>query len=149
MPHSTGRMPDGGFSPLAPELLVTDLDRSLQFWCDLVGFSISYRRADEGFVYLQHPGGAQVMLSRRNGAWESGPLEVPYGRGVLFQIVIGELDPVIARSAAMGQPLHMPLREVWRAYGDCEGGRREIALQDPDGYLVLLCQPIGFRPLPA
>ena len=149
MHASTGRMPEGGFSPLAPELLVTDLDRSLSFWCDLIGFAVAYRRLGEGFAYLQHPDGAQVMLSGRSGAWESGPLDAPFGRGVLFQIIVADLDPVLARSAAAGEAPYMPPREVWRAYGDREGGRREIALQDPDGYLVLLCQSIGFRPLPA
>ena len=149
MMDRTGKLPDGGFNPLAPELLVTDLRQSLAFWCDLLGFSIAYQRPDEGFAYLQHADGAQVMLSIRSGAWESGPLDAPFGRGVLFQIVVADLACMIDRCAVAGQPLYMQRREVWRAYGDRLGGRREIALQDPDGYLILVCQPLGYRSLPA
>ena len=149
MTQTRGTMPDGGFSPLAPELLVTALPPSLQFWCDLVGFTPAYTRPEEGFAYLQHPDGAQIMLSRRSGAWEAAPMVAPFGRGVLFQIVVRDLDPVIARCTATGHLLYLAEREVWRAHGDREGGRREIALQDPDGYLVLVCQQIGFRALPA
>ena len=89
------------------------------------------------------------MLSVRSGAWESGPLDTPFGRGVLFQIVVSDIAPITDHFAAAGQPLYMPLRDVWRDYGDRQGGRREIAVQDPDGYLILICQPIGFRTLPA
>ena len=38
-------------------------------------------------------------------------------------------------------------REVWRRYGDIEGGRREIFVLDPDGYLVMLARDLGTRPL--
>ena len=145
----SGSPPIGGFSPLAPELLVSDLTESLAFWTGLCGFIIAYDRPEEGFAYLQHPDGAQVMLSARSGAWESGPLDRPFGRGVLFQIVLSDVDRVAGRFAAAGRPLAMPVREVWRNYGDRSGGRREIAVQDPDGYLVLLCQPLGYRSLPA
>ncbi|MFZ3583609.1 VOC family protein, partial [Loktanella sp. DJP18] len=147
--ESAGGPPDGGFSPLAPELLVSDLPRSLEFWCDLCGFTVAYRRQIEGFAYLQHPDGAQIMLSVRSGAWESAPLDPPFGRGVLFQIVVADVRLIARRCASARHALYMAEREVWRDYGDREGGRREIALQDPDGYLVLFCQSIGSRSLPA
>jgi hypothetical protein len=39
------------------------------------------------------------------------------------------------------------LRDVWRRIGDRKGGQREIFLQDPDGYLVMVAQDLGERPL--
>jgi hypothetical protein len=39
------------------------------------------------------------------------------------------------------------LRDVWRRIGDRIGGQREIFLQDPDGYLVMVAQDLGERPL--
>jgi extradiol dioxygenase family protein len=50
---------------LTPELLVTNIDVSLRFWCDLLGFSVAYGRPEEGFAYLDL-NGAQVMLEQRN-----------------------------------------------------------------------------------
>lgn len=143
----TGQPPAGGFAPLVPELLVTDIAASLHHWCAFFGFSIAYRRPSEGFAYLQRHDGCQIMLCARSGAWESGPLDRPFGRGVLFQLFVDDIAPIAARLAAADQPLHMPEREVWRSYGDRLGGRREIAAADPDGYLILFAQNIGTRPL--
>jgi catechol 2,3-dioxygenase-like lactoylglutathione lyase family enzyme len=37
---------------LVPELLVTDLHRSIEFWCGLCGFELRYSRPEEKFAYL-------------------------------------------------------------------------------------------------
>ncbi|MDQ1525574.1 MAG: hypothetical protein QOG18_187 [Microbacteriaceae bacterium] len=37
---------------LVPELLVSDLDKSLQFWHDICGFAVRYARPDERFSYI-------------------------------------------------------------------------------------------------
>ena len=50
MTNASGPRPDGGFNPLAPELLVTNLQRSLSFWCNLLGFGVAYDRSAEGFA---------------------------------------------------------------------------------------------------
>ena len=39
---SEGDVPVGGFAALVPELNVIDLDVSLQFWCELLGFNILF-----------------------------------------------------------------------------------------------------------
>lgn len=52
------RMPDFPASAsasapaLVPELLVSNLDRSIGFWCGLCGFNINYSRSDERFAYI-------------------------------------------------------------------------------------------------
>ena len=147
LPDTPGAPPAGGFAPMAPELLVNDLSQSLPFWRDLCGFTIAYARPTEGFAYLTHPDGAQIMLCERSGVWESGPMDLPFGRGVLFQIVVGDITRISSRFHAANRPLYMPGREVWRDFGNCLGGRKEIGVQDPDGYLILFTQQIGFRPL--
>jgi hypothetical protein len=35
---------------------------------------------------------------------------------------------------------------MWRAVGSYEVGQREVFVQDPDGYLVMVAQHIGTRP---
>ncbi|MEO9168740.1 MAG: VOC family protein, partial [Aestuariivirga sp.] len=37
--------------------------------------------------------------------------------------------------------------EKWYRAGDEEVGQRQFLVQDPDGYLLRLCQPIGRRKL--
>jgi len=132
---------------LVPELLVEDIAISLPFWRDRLGFAIAYQRPAERFVYLEHPDGAQIMLCQRNGRWETAALERPLGRGVMFQVYVDDIDAVSASLTASGTTLYAGPREVWRRYGDREGGQREIFVQDPDGYLVMIAQNIGERPL--
>lgn len=37
---------------LIPELIVSDLSRSLSFYCELLGFQILYDRVEDGFASL-------------------------------------------------------------------------------------------------
>ena len=70
-----------------PELDVSDIQRSISFWCDLLGFQVAYERAAAKFAYLERKG-AQVMLCEINGSWQTGALEYPLGRGINFQIEV-------------------------------------------------------------
>src|SRR3989338_10722300 len=113
-----GAPPKTGWAKLAPELLVEDLDISLSFWRDLLGFEIAYQRPEQGFVYLERVEGAQIMLCKRSGNWETAALEPPFGRGVMFQISVKNLAYLYAAVISSGYRIHTPLREVWRRYGD-------------------------------
>ena len=66
----------------------------------------------------------------------------------MFQIHVGAIEPMLSSLSSAGWPLHAGPREVWRRLGDREGGQREAFVQDPNGYLVLIAQMIGERPLP-
>lgn len=140
-----GHPPKGGFARLVPELLVEDIGQSLAFWREILGFEIAYQRPEQGFAYLERPEGAQVMLCQRSGKWETGALERPFGRGVMFQLFVADIEPAIAMLAQRGIAPHAGPREVWRRYGDREGGKREIVALDPDGYLVMLAADLGER----
>lgn len=147
MPSDLGAPPRTGWADLVPELLVSDIAQSLGFWRDVLGFAIAYQRPDEGFAYLERPDGPQVMLHERCGVWETAPLERPFGRGVMFQVYVESLAPVLQAIADRRHPIHHGPREVWRRHGDREGGQREVFVLDPDGYLVMLAERLGHRPL--
>jgi catechol 2,3-dioxygenase-like lactoylglutathione lyase family enzyme len=115
------------------ELHVTDLNASLAFWKDIIGFEIAYRRDEEKFVYLEHPEGQQIMLCQRHGRFETGPMQRPLGQGAMFQIYLQRIDSVLSNLAAESWPIYLGPREVWRKTGDRESGQREVFVQDPDG----------------
>lgn len=141
-----GLPPRSGWQKLVSELLVEDIDRSLEFWCGIIGFEIAYQRVEDRFAYLERKEGAQIMLCQRAGRRETGTLEPPFGRGVMFQIYVEDLGAILAASASAKWPVHTQLREVWRRTGDRESGQREVFYQDPDGYLLMIAQDIGTRP---
>ena len=136
---------------LVPELVVTHLPRSLHFWCDVLGFRVRYDRPEEGFAYLEL-GPAEVMLEQLDLAarqWITADLQAPFGRGINFQIEMPDLAAVIARCNQEQLPFYLPPEERWYRRGDEEVGQRQCIVQDPDGYLARLTQPLGVRPIPA
>lgn len=143
----TGSPPLGGFSPLAIELIVSDYHRSFEFWTGPMGFAVCYTRPAVKFAYLEHPDGAQMMFYERDGDWETGPFKAPLGRGAILQIGVSNIEVAYGTVTASGVPLYVELRERWRHWGDREGLQREFLVQDPDGYLVMVNQKIGERPL--
>lgn len=143
-----GAPPKTGWMKITCELHVEDIAASCAFWIGVLGFEIAYQRREEKFVYLERPEGAQIMLCQRNGRWETGVMEKPFGRGMMFQIDVESLDPILTKLDAGNWAIYKELYEVWRRHGDREGGRREVVVQDPDGYLVMLGDDLGERPLP-
>jgi catechol 2,3-dioxygenase-like lactoylglutathione lyase family enzyme len=139
-----GTPPKAGWAKLVPELLVSDINTSLEF---RLGFVIAFQRPEEAFAYLERPEGAQIMLSQRSGKWETAPLDRPYGRGAMFQVYVTSIEPVERSLEAAGWQLYAGPREVWRKVGDRQAGQREIFVQDPDGYLVMIADDLGERSL--
>ena len=141
---STGNAPDGGFADLVPELSVSNLQASLSFWRDLLGFEIAYDRPAAGFAYLAR-GRMQLMLCELNGRWETAEMQRPFGRGINFQMVVDRIDPVLRALDEATWPLYEPPNEAWYRVGDLEVGQREFLVQDPDGYLIRLVERLGTR----
>lgn len=142
-----GQAPKSGWAKMVCELLVEDIDESKKFWHVLLGFQIAYQRPHEKFLYLEHASGAQIMLHQRCDVWETGEMQAPFGRGVMFQIDIGPVADVLKALQEAGWPLYEGPRVVWRRAGDKEVGQKEVFVQDPDGYLLMLFEELGVRPL--
>lgn len=123
------------WASLVPELMVSDLARSLDVYTRLFGFTLNYTRP--GFAYLSL-GRVQWMLEQAgpDGGWRTGPLEAPYGRGINFQILAPDLDALHARLVDAAYPLFRPLESATYAEGDTLHTQRQFLVQDPDGYLL-------------
>jgi catechol 2,3-dioxygenase-like lactoylglutathione lyase family enzyme len=133
-------------APLVPELLVSDIVRSLKFWRDLCGFSVAFDRLYEGFAYLDL-NGAQVMLEQRGRGrnWITADLDTPFGRGVNLQIRVAALAPILRSLDEAGWDLFMPPEEKWYRTGDIETGVHQFLVEDPDGYLLRFSARLGQR----
>lgn len=135
----------GYWNPLVPELTVTDVSTSLRFYAT-VGFTVRFRRTDPELVYLEL-GEAQLMLEQKHpSGWNIGPLDLPLGRGVNFQIEVPVAVAVAERLKQSGYPLYREPKESWRAVSESrEEGQIELLAQDPDGYLMRFVQVLGSR----
>jgi catechol 2,3-dioxygenase-like lactoylglutathione lyase family enzyme len=135
------------WAALVPELLVTDLNRSLAFYIDGCGFRLRFARPEDGFAYLAL-GDAQIMLEQASAdSWITGPLTPPLGRGINFQIEVEDIAGLEDRVVALGTPLFRPPMTEWYRVGDVEHCQTQFLIQDPDGYLLRCMQHLGERPV--
>jgi catechol 2,3-dioxygenase-like lactoylglutathione lyase family enzyme len=117
-------------------LVVTDLDRSVRFWRDVLG------------VEHQHTSGdyAQLRLGdTRLGLFVEGAMSDTLGREVRvptmgaagFEVgfVVDDIDDVYAQLVADGA-------EAVTAPADRPWGQRTAYVADPDGYLIELVRPL-------
>ena len=143
-----GATPASPEPALVPELLVTDLDRSLAFWRDLSGFEVSYDRPEERFAYLTL-GSAHLMLEEicDGRHWMTGPLDAPFGRGINFQVSVPDAESLSRTLASAGVEFYLPLETKWYRVADEEAGVQQFLVTDPDGYLVRFQSSLGRRPV--
>lgn len=134
------------WSPMVPELPVTDLACSLVFYTGLLGFSVRYRRDDPPFAYLEQQQ-VQLMLEQVHPAgWQVGALAPPFGRGINLQMELTDIQPLLERLQHADIALFRQPTEVWYRVEERLVGQREFLLQDPDGYLLRFVQYLGERP---
>jgi len=126
---------------LVPELSVSDIGRSLTFYCDVMGFAVGYARPADGFAYLKM-GEAGLMLDQLGAGrdWVTAPQELPFGRGINIQIRIDNLEPLLTRLDAHQVMLFAPVETKSYQAGDAMISQKQFCVQDPDGYLLRFCQ---------
>ena len=130
------------FNALIPELSVKNIERSKWFYIEILGFQLEYERTNDKFAFLSL-NGAQIMIEEINGYWNTGLLEYPFGRGINFQILTDDIQPIVER---LKQNEILLFREpTVSEYKINETIIKEIEflVQDPDGYLLKFSQEIS------
>jgi catechol 2,3-dioxygenase-like lactoylglutathione lyase family enzyme len=132
---------------LVPELVVSDFEKSLQFYVSVLGFTVKYKRANPLFAYLEFEE-SQIMIEElEEDSWVVGELAHPFGRGMNLQIECSDVAAIRKRIDVAGIAV---FRELYDAYYEAAGavfGQRQFLVADPDGYLLRFCQVISERRL--
>ena len=134
------------FNKLIPELSVTNIEDSLGFYRDILGFKVEYSRPADKFYFLSYED-IQFMVEEINNHWWTGELERPFGRGLNFQIEVSDVSVLLKSLEKAEIELFRPPKESWYKGEDVEFGQIEFLVQDPDGYLLRFTQDIGERNL--
>ncbi|MBU0859217.1 MAG: VOC family protein [Alphaproteobacteria bacterium] len=137
---------------LTPELLCTDIDRSLAFYTGILGFSIAYQRPEEGFAMLERQGVRLMLDQMDTGAdsrtWAAGPLDYPFGRGMNLQIQTTDVAALYNAVQDAVCPVFLPLEEKWYRADNVYVGNRQFIVLDPDGYMLRFFEDAGVRAAP-
>ncbi|MEQ8733736.1 MAG: VOC family protein [Rhodospirillaceae bacterium] len=131
-------------------LCVSDLDRSLEIYCDILGFTIDYQKvsAEDSYSYpvFTLPKEAKLRFATLNSksqertmaltevkGIELPPMPVP--RMVAAVINCPKFDEVLEKVAAAGLEV-IPPQILPNPDGTAKG--RESAFIDPDGHLIVI-----------
>jgi catechol 2,3-dioxygenase-like lactoylglutathione lyase family enzyme len=110
-------------------LTVKDLERSVRWYTDAIGFIVTQRheRAGRLVAVSLKAGTAAIVLGQDDGAkgWERAR-----GEGITLQFETGQnVDALAARVTAYGWPLLSEPDAAW--------GPRALRVADPDGYRLV------------
>jgi catechol 2,3-dioxygenase-like lactoylglutathione lyase family enzyme len=131
-------------------IAVRDVEASSRWYQQLLGL-----RSDHGGPHYERLlAGDRLVLQLHN--WDTehdhgriGDPEGDRGNGVLLWFgEVADFDEVVARAERLGAPVVLPTRRN-PPEGEGNGpGHREIWLEDPDGYTVVVASPDGeaFQP---
>ncbi|WP_040162411.1 VOC family protein [Nigerium massiliense] len=122
---------------IVPELAVTDLDASVAFYTQMLGFQSETVRP--GLVVLSHEDTPiQFVLEQLdpNDPPSSAELAAPFGRGLTLSVRVAEPQKIYETLRAQHHPILVPMQVAEYDEGDQAYTRSEFAIQDPDGYVL-------------
>ena len=126
------------YNAVIPEFIVSNLEQSRSFYCDLLGFSVEYERPEEKFLFLSLED-CQLMLEEGKEE-ELSQLTYPFGRGVNISFGIKDVPQLHQKLLEAEYPIHRPLIQRKFRVGDSFIYPHEFAILDPDGYFLRLSE---------
>lgn len=133
--------PKSTFNALIPELYCSNIDLSLIFYTEILGFSVRYARLKESFAFLEREG-AQLMLEQvsDNRCWVIGSLERPYGQGLNLQILTKDIISIYDACVKNACDIYLPLEKQSYQTDERLLTQVQFIVLDPDGYMLRFAQ---------
>jgi uncharacterized glyoxalase superfamily protein PhnB len=127
------------FQSLTPNLVVRDVQASVAFYRDVLGFTLAMSVPDQPpyvFAGVQQ-GPVQIFFNDPAAAAEELPdlLNRPIGGTLTLYILVSGIDDLFARVAPRA-PVVMPMKTQFY-------GMREFAIADPDGWVITFAERQG------
>ena len=132
------------WNQMIPEFDVFNLDETLHFYVDLIGFKVVYDRPEDKFAFLELED-VQFMvqeIDKENLKWDTGELKYPLGVGINFQIDVKNIDEIYNRLKEDNYKIFVEMEDHYYRKDDEMLGEREFLVQDPNGFLLRFAQDI-------
>lgn len=132
------------WNQMIPEFDVFNLEDSIHFYVDLIGFHIEYDRKEDRFAFLQLEN-VQIMIQeidKENNKWTTGELKYPLGVGINFQIDVTNIDEIYLRLKKENYQIFVDMEDHWYRKDNVLMGCREFLVQDPNGFVLRFSQDL-------
>ena len=130
------------FADVTPNLVVLNVDRSLAFYRDVLGFSLIATVPDKGpfaFAWMQRDSVNVFLNSLEAVRADNATLGARPIGGLNTIFVVIEADTTAAGVDAMRAAIG-PRAHVFMELKDQFYGMREFGIEDPDGYAIFFAQ---------
>jgi uncharacterized glyoxalase superfamily protein PhnB len=123
---------------VSPSLTVNDVEKSLAWYCDVLGFTVDQRWESDGKLMGVEMKAGSVVFMIAQDDWKKGRDRVK-GAGVrIYCDTDQDIDRLAARIKANGGTLAQePKDQPWRM--------RDLAIDDPDGYKITIAKDLKKR----
>ena len=122
---------------ITPIIYVTEIEPSLKFWVDRLGFTKTVEVPEGnklGFVMLVK-GNAELMIQSTKSVEKDIASMVQYARpAACLYIEVSDFDDLLKR--VDGAPVEVPVRTTFY-------GMKEIAVREPGGNIVMFAMPVA------
>jgi len=120
----------------SPGLTVNDINRSVAFYRDVLGFTLGETYEEHGVLLGAQLKAGAVELWLSQDDWKQGKDRVKGVGCRVFFSTAQDVDQIARKIKAMGGTLlHEPETQSW--------GMRDIGIQDPDGFRLTIAMPVG------
>lgn len=122
------------YNDLIPELMVSDIEKSKDFYVSLLGFRAAYEREEDRFVFLTRQE-IQIMLEQGSPEELAG-MVYPFGKGINFSFGMDDVEAVYQRFLDSQYPIMNELEKRSFRVDNTEVTQMEFCIHDPDGYVI-------------
>jgi uncharacterized glyoxalase superfamily protein PhnB len=135
------------FNDVTPNLIVSNVERSMAFYRDVLGFSVTATVPEPdgpfAFAWMQRDG-VGVFLNSHESIEDHANLASRTIGGTATLFITIEADDVKGGIDALFASIS-PRAKVMMALKDQFYGMREFGIEDPDGYVIFFAQRIAER----
>lgn len=126
------------FYKVTPNLIVADMEKSLKFYRDVLGFTVSRTVPDKApFIFAWMKRGEADIFLNQHMPPQPGQPDLFAGRqigGTLsMYIAVEGIDELLKTVEGQGVKIAVPLHKEFY-------GMKEFAVFDPDGYLIIFAE---------
>ena len=125
---------DVTFNSLIPELSVSNIEKSVEFY-KKIGFKVIYERLENKFCFLELEHN-QLMIEEINDNWNTAILEYPFGRGINISMSVLDIEKMYNNLKDKNIEIFKELECHTYKVNEVIYNDKEFLIQDPDGYLL-------------
>ena len=126
------------FNKTIPELSVFDINKSKNFYLNVLGAKIEYERQEDKFVFLSLEENQLMLEEIHDNGWNIGELTYPLGQGINISLEIKNVDSIYQRVKEHNITLYRDMKISHYTGANEIIKQKEFLLQDPNEYLLRL-----------